>query len=115
MSHCPLHQPGVLLFAVVARFMLYAGDVRGRMYVVTALLVRAQLSLRPVHACLELALIVEGRDDHVASLVAHRVVAVVVNDEPSDAVVVRINPAHDSRIGPSRQRSVKDDRLRGTR
>jgi hypothetical protein len=56
----------------------------------------ASLDLRPdfPHAGVRLHLAVERRDDHIPPLAPLRVIAVVVNDEPLDAVIVGVNLRH---------------------
>lgn len=52
----------------------------------------------------ELGLVVEGVDDHVATLVPFGVVPVLPHHEPADAVVPHIDPGHDTRLGRRRGR-----------
>jgi hypothetical protein len=49
----------------------------------------------------ELALVVEGRDNLVATLMALRVVGVVPYDVAQDAVVLRVNRSHADQYGPT--------------
>ena len=53
----------------------------------------------------ELTLVVEGSHDHVPSLMAFWVEPIVANDEPSDAVVLDVDPGHGYTLsGPARHR-----------
>ena len=98
MFHCSQERTGVLLSTPMARLVHHTRHVLPRIGYVTGGLAAPQRRLCGLHAGLELALAVEGRNDHVTPLVPVRVIAIMTHDEAANAVIVRINLGHYSSI-----------------